>query len=43
MDRMARCSGLAEERGDSCRPGHDDLDDAVEGADFVFCAIRVGG
>jgi 6-phospho-beta-glucosidase len=46
--RLARIAGVlrgqAAERGDALPfRTTTDLDDAVEGADFVFCAIRVGG
>jgi 6-phospho-beta-glucosidase len=44
MERMAAVlRGLAQERGQELPfRATTDLDDAVEGADFVFCAIRVG-
>jgi 6-phospho-beta-glucosidase len=46
-DRLRRIGavleGLAQEKGESLSVRTTtDLDDAVEGADFVFCAIRVG-
>src|SRR4051794_13554524 len=44
MERMATVlHGLAQERGEELPfRATTDLDDAVEGADFVFSAIRVG-
>ena len=47
-ERLARIeqvlNAIGEERGATVRfRTTTDLDDAVDGADFVFCAIRVGG
>ena len=45
LERIGRVlDGLAAERGERLPfRATTDLEDALEGADFVFCAIRLGG